>query len=161
MVRTPFAGWGLLPLCIAAALGFAATACTSSDDSSPVTTDAAATTGTDSIEPTTSVDVAPGADAPCTADALALAGSAAGPGATYDTVDSYGCEGGYAWAWLADSSNQTGALVSEIFIDDGDGSWSLVSLDEVCGPLSTGVPEGVLANGCRYFGDGDASGAPG
>ena len=160
MVRTPPAGWGLLSLCVAAALGFATTACTSSDDSASAATDAAATTGTDGDEVTATTTAVDGNGAPCTADALALAGSAAGPGATYDTVDSFGCEGGYAWAWLADPSSQTGALVSEIFADT-DGSWSLVSLDEVCGPLSTGLPGSVLASGCRYFGDGDASGAPG
>lgn len=64
LVHTPPARLSLLALLLALVTGFATTACTGSEESVPATTEAAV-----------AVDAPPGADAPCTADALTLAGS--------------------------------------------------------------------------------------
>lgn len=73
-------------------------------------------------------------------------------------MDSFGCDDGYAWAWLTDSSSGTTSPISELFVDTGDGSWSLLPPNEYCDQPGTGLPKDVLTNGCKYFGDGYGSG---
>jgi len=151
----------LLAVALAAVLAASAVACSSNDDSAATTTTAAetttteaeVTTTTEADDTTTTTEANGGAE--CSPEALANAGSASGPGGNFDTVDNYGCDDGYAWAWLSDSSGATTAQISEIFEDDG-GSWSSLSLDSVCGGASAGYPPEIVQNGCAFYDNGSS-----
>jgi hypothetical protein len=148
-LRTP-----LLALFLAALLGVSAVACSSDDDSATTTTAADVTTTTaddsdDSDDTTTTTADDSGAE--CTAEALALAGSASGPQGNFDNVTNFGCEDGWAWAWLDDSSGATTDVISEIFEDQG-GEWTSVG-DALCdGTAGSTAPTEVITQGCAYFG---------
>lgn len=148
----------LLAVALAAVLAASAVACSSDDDAATTTTTAAettttaeATTTTEADDTTTTTEANGGAE--CSPEALALAGSAG----NYDTVDNYGCDDGYAWVWLSDSSGTATGQISEILEDDG-GSWSPLSLDAICGAASAGYPPEIVQNGCAFFDDDSDTG---
>lgn len=147
-LRTP-----LLALLLAAVLGIGAVACGSSDDDAAantddVTTTTAADNGDDNGDTTTTTEAS---GAPCTPEALALAGAASGPAGNFDTVENYGCEDGWAWAWLSDSSGQTTSLISEVFQDEG-GEWSSTGSALCDGTAGSTAPVDILEKGCEYSG---------
>lgn len=140
----------LLAVLLAGALGVATVACSNGDDDAAdttTTTEADTTTTTEADDTTTTTEANDGA--PCTADALTLAGSASGPAGNFDEVTEFECDNGFAYAWLVDSSNPGAGTISEIFQDE-DGEWS-----QVTGPLCDGtaagnVPTQILDKGCTY-----------
>jgi threonine dehydrogenase-like Zn-dependent dehydrogenase len=142
----------LLAVLLAGALGVSAVACSSNDDKADeatTTTAADVTTTTTDDDDDTTTTTADDDGAPCTADALALAGAASGPEGNFDEVTQFECDGGYAYAWLVDSSNPDGPIISEIFQDDG-GEWSAVTGPLCDGTAAGNVPTEILDAGCTY-----------
>ena len=134
----------ILAAAAVAFLALGAAAC-SSDESADSTTTTKAPTTTAGQSSTT----ASGGSAPCTEEALALAGTASGPQGTFDTVTEYECDGGYAYAWLVDSANPGAGTISEIFKDEG-GTWESVG-GPLCDNTAAGnVPSQILSKGCEY-----------
>jgi hypothetical protein len=141
----------LLAVLLAGALGVSAVACSSDDEKSSTDTTAAeatTTTAADDDDDTTTTTASSGG-APCTEAALTLAGAASGPEGNFDKVTEYECDGGYAYAWLVDSSKSDSKIISQIFQDDG-GSWSAVTGPLCDGSASGNVPTEILTKGCTY-----------
>jgi hypothetical protein len=130
-----------LAVLAATALAVSAAACSSdSDEGATTTTTVAEATTTTAAESTT---------APCTEQALTLAGAASGPDINFDKVTEFECDGGYAYAWFEDSSKTDSPKLSEIFKDEA-GTW-----EPVTGPLCDGtaagnVPTEILTKGCEH-----------
>lgn len=135
----------ILALVAVAALALGAAACSSDDDKADGTTTTAAPTTTAGENTATTA----GGEAPCTEQALTLAGSASGPGANFDTVTAYECDNGYAYAWLVDGSNPDAGTISEIFKDEG-GTWTSVGGPLCDGTAAGNVPTQILDKGCEY-----------
>lgn len=127
-----------------ALLALGAAACSSDDSADSTTTTAAAPTTTDGQTTTT----AGGEGAACVrGEIISAALTQADP--KFDLLDSFGCEDGYAWAWLADDSATPNTIQSAILEDKG-GSWVPLDLANICGAASAGYPAEVLEKGCAY-----------
>lgn len=140
----------LLTGLLAGVLALSAVACSSNgDDTATTTTTAAAaasstTTTTAANNATTSTTAASGG-AECTRGELIQA-ALPSVDPSFDLVDDFGCEDGYAWIWMADDATDPVTLASRILKDE-NGTWVVLSTD-VCGGASAGLPPTVLEKGC-------------
>lgn len=139
----------ILAAAAVAFLALGAAACSSDEQSDATTTTAAApsTTASSSGGDATTT-TAGGSDDGCTrGDIISAALTQVDP--RFDLMDSFGCEDGYAWAWLADDSTDPATLQS-VILEDRDGSWVPLDLGNICGAASAGYPPQVLEKGCAY-----------
>lgn len=134
-----------------AILAVGATACSSSEDTASTTSTtraAAPTTTTTAGGGGTTTTTEGGSGAECTrGEIISAALTQVDP--RFDLMDSFGCEDGYAWAWLADDSTDPATLQSAI-LEDRNGQWQPLDLANICGAASAGYPPEVLEKGCAY-----------
>jgi ABC-type transport system substrate-binding protein len=138
----------ILALVAVATLALGAAACSSDEQSDATTTTAApSTTSSTSGGDATTTTAAGGGDGCTRGDIISAALTQVDP--RFDLMDSFGCEDGYAWAWLADDSTEPATLQSAI-LEDRNGTWVPLDLANICGAASAGYPPEVLEKGCAY-----------
>ena len=138
----------ILALVAVATLALGAAACSSDEQSDATTTTAApSTTSSTSGGDATTTTAAGGGDGCTRGDIISAALTQVDP--RFDLMDSFGCEDGYAWAWLADDSTEPATLQSAI-LEDRNGTWVPLNLGNICGAASAGYPPEVLEKGCAY-----------
>jgi len=136
----------LLVLAALAALALGAAACSTNESSSNSTTTAAPSTTAGGSSSTSTTAGSTGDD--CTrGDIISAALTKVDP--AFDLMDSFGCEDGYAWAWLANDST-TPATLQSVILEDRNGEWVPLDLGNICGTASAGYPPEVLEKGCAY-----------
>ncbi len=136
------------PLALLAAvamLTLGAAACSSGESASTSTTAAPTTTAAQNSTTTTT---AGGVGGDCTRGAI-ISAALTEVDPKFDLMDSFGCEDGYAWAWLADDSTNPATLQS-VILQEQNGVWVPKDLKNICGAASAGYPPEVLSKGCAY-----------
>ena len=136
-----------IALAAVAVLALGAAACSSDSDPASTTTTKAETTTTTAGGGATSTTAAAGGDDCVRGEIISAALTQVDP--AFDLMDSFGCEDGYAWAWLYNDSSQPPTLQS-VILQDENGSWKPLDLANICGAASAGYPPQVLENGCKY-----------
>lgn len=137
----------ILALVAVATLALGAAACSSDEQSDATTTTAAPSTTASSGGDATTTTAASGGDGCTRGDIISAALTEVDP--RFDLMDSFGCEDGYAWAWLADDSTDPATLQS-VILEDRNGTWVPLNLGNICGAASAGYPPEVLEKGCAY-----------
>ena len=129
-------------------LALGAAACSSDESADSTTTTAAPATSTTAVSDDDTTTTAGGGGDDCTrGEIISAALTQVDP--KFDLMDSFGCEDGYAWAWLADDSTTPNTIQSAI-LEDRNGSWVPLDLANICGAASAGYPPEVLEKGCEY-----------
>jgi len=137
----------ILALAAVAFLALGAAACSSDESSDATTTTAAPATSTTASEGSTTTSGGGDSDACTRGEIISAALTQVDP--RFDLMDSFGCEDGYAWAWLADDST-TPNTIQSVILEDKDGMWEPLDLANICGAASAGYPAEVLEKGCEY-----------
>lgn len=137
----------ILALVAVATLALGAAACSSDEQSDATTTTAAPATSTTAADGTTTTSGGAEGDGCTRGEIISAALTQVDP--KFDLMDSFGCEDGYAWAWLADDST-TPNTIQSVILEDQNGSWVPLDLANICGAASAGYPAEVLEKGCAY-----------
>ena len=138
-----------LVLAAVAVLGLGAAACSSDDSSSSSTTAAPTTSTTAGSNDNTTTTAGGGANSDECVRGEIISAALTQVDPKFDLMDSFGCEDGYAWAWLADDST-TPNTIQSVILEDKDGVWEPLDLANICGAASAGYPPEVLEKGCEY-----------